>query len=148
MKFLSAALFLLPFLAWGQSFEDVVNFDIELSSLDDPALVRDAVSSQQIAILEGLLGDAYIEETEEGVEVWVTLVGGSWIGTEDVRSYSCRVLFRGETWISAFPGKRPRDPAENYVPQGSRLLVACRFLGHDGETGVPMAEMVDYRVLY
>ena len=149
MKFMPAVLILLvSAAAWGQSFDSVVDFSFELSSFDDPAAVEKVIEDGRIVILEGLMGDTVIENRDEGALVWVTLVGGAWIGTDEVRSYSCQILFEGDRWIDAFPGVKPREPSESYVPQGSRLLVAGRVLGYDGDSGMPTVRMVDYRVLH
>ena len=140
-------LILLPILGWSQSLDSVVDFDLELSSLADPTVSAAAAAEGKIVILEGLMADTVIDYTSDDVRVWVSLIGGSWIGTEEVRSYSCRILFRGESWIEAFPGSLPPDPSPSYVPQGSRLLVAARVIGYDTEQNTPLAEMVDFRIL-
>ncbi len=149
MKFIPAALLILFSSAvWAEGFDSVVDFGIELSSLDDPKIVAEAVEDGRIVILEGLIGDSEIDSSGDVSRVWVTLVGGAWIGTDEVRSYSCMILFEGEKWLDVFPDAKPQNPADNYVPQGSRLLVAVKLLGINEEIGIPTAEMVDYRVLH
>ncbi len=146
MKALFATILLsFPLFSWGQSFSEIVDFDFVLSSLEDPALVEEAVQSQRLVILEGVVGDSYIEETAAGINVWVTLLGGAWIGTREVRSYACQILFRGESWLDVFPSTRPGKPTADYIPPGRQLLIVCRLIG--GTDGTPRAEMVDYRIL-
>ena len=140
-------LMVLPVLVWGQTFDSTVDFNLELSTLSDPVVLRNAVEDGRIAILEGLMGDTVVDLDGEEPKIWVTLMGGSWLGTEEVRAYSCRILFIGEEWLEAFPGSRPREPGPSYVPQGSRLLIAARITGRDDDTGTPLAEMLDFRVL-
>ena len=148
MKVIAAVLLsILPMIAWAQGFDTAVDFGIELSSLDDPEVVAKVVEDGRIVILEGLLGDAVIENGADGTRVLVTLVGGSWIGTDEVRSYSCMIIFDGARWVDVFPGVKPKEPSEDYVPQGSRLLVAAKVIGIDDKTGIPTAEMVDFRIL-
>jgi len=137
----------LPMMIGGQEFPSVVDFNLELSTLSNPNDVEEAVQDGRLAILEGLMGDTLIAELDGEPVVWVTLVGGSWVGTDEVRSYSCRILFRGESWTEVFPAERPREPTESYIPPGSRLLVVSRILGFDEDLGSAVAEMVDYRVL-
>ncbi len=140
-------LLLIPVLGWGQSFNTLVDFDLELSSLSDPVVTAAAVDDGRIVILEGLMGDTKTDESGDEAQIWVTLIGGSWVGTSEVRAYSCRILFPGNRWLEIFPGVRPEKPSPGYVPPGSRLLVAARVTGYDSGAGIPVAEMVDYRVL-
>lgn len=148
MKSMSVFLLLLiPVLGWGQSFDSVVDFDLELSSLSNPVVARLAAEEGRVVILEGLMGDTKTDESGAEAQIWVTLIGGSWIGTSEVRAYSCRILFRGNQWLDIFPGVRPEMPTSDYVPPGSRLLIAARVTGYDRSTEISVAEMVDYRVL-
>lgn len=144
---LSILLLLIPVLCWGQTFDAVVNFDLELSSLDDPAEVRKAVTDGRIVILEGLMGEMLRDESGPEARIWVTMVSGSWIGTSEVRAYSCRILFSGNQWLDVFPAVRPESPSSEYVPPGSRLLMAARITGYDSQNGTPLGEIVDYRLL-
>jgi len=128
-------LFLIPALGWGESFDSIVDFGIELSSLSNPAVAEKAVDDGRVVILEGLMANT--EEKVPGDEegVIITLIGGEWIGTSDVRSYSCRILFGGNQW-------------DGDIPAGSRLLMAVRVTGFNDESGIPEARMVSYRVLH
>ena len=134
-------------LGWGQTFDSVVDFELELSTLSDPAVAARAIDEGKIVILEGLLGDAVIRGSGAETQIWVTLIGGAWIGTDEVRSFGCRLIFQGESWLEVFPETAPRDPGPNYVPLGSRLLVAARITDFDQEATLPIAEMVNFRVL-
>ncbi len=127
-------LFLISVSGWGQSFDSIVDFSIELSSLSNPAVAEKAADNGRVVILEGLMANT--EETVSGDEegVIVILIGGEWIGTSDVRSYSCRVFFSGNQW-------------DGNIPAGSRLLIAARVTGFDDESSIPEARMVSYRVL-
>jgi hypothetical protein len=69
-------LFLLPVFSWGQSFDSIVDFNLELSSISDPAVVRKAVENGRVLILEGLMGNTQRIESEEEPGVSVILVGG------------------------------------------------------------------------
>ena len=109
MKSAALLLFLIisaviPGVLWSQTLESVVDFDLELSSLADPGVSEAARRGGRIVILEGLMGDTLVDTDSAEGGVWVNLVGGSWIGTDAVRAYSCRILFRGEAWKDVFPG--------------------------------------------
>lgn len=152
MKSAALLLFLIipaviPGVLWSQTLESVVDFDLELSSLADPGVSEAARRGGRIVILEGLMGDTLVDTDSAEGGVWVNLVGGSWIGTDEVRAYSCRILFRGEAWKDVFPGIRGEEGGAAYIAPGSRLLVAARVTGWDREGNRPTAEMVDFRVL-
>jgi len=139
MKKISVFLFfLIPILGWSQSFDSVVNFDLELSTLSDPLIAGKAAEDGRIIILEGLVAGSEKAESEE--DLIVTLIGGEWIGTSDVISYSCRVFFNEEQLNKNFP-------EDGLIPAGSRLLIAARVTGFNDESGIPEARMVSYRVL-
>ena len=148
MKIVPVFLFLfIPFIGCGQSFDSVVDFNIELSTLGDPVVATSAVADGRIVILEGLMAETEIDLSGDEASVFVTLIGGSWIGTSEVRAYTCRVLFPGDKWLEIFPASRPETPSPEYVPPGSRLLLAVRVTGYDRISGVPEALVVDYRLL-
>ncbi|RKX90003.1 MAG: hypothetical protein DRP70_02115 [Spirochaetes bacterium] len=141
MKIISVfLLFLIPVLGWSQSFDSVVNFDLELSTLSDPLVAGKAAEDGRIVILEGLVAGSEKAESEEGEGLIVTLIGGEWIGTSDVRSYSCRVFINEEHLNKNFS-------EDGLIPAGSRLLIAARVTGFNDESGIPEARMVSYRVL-
>jgi hypothetical protein len=133
-------LFLIPAFGWGQSFDSVVNFEIELSSLSDPAVAGRVIDDGRVVILEGLMADSESIESEEEEGVIVTMIGGEWIGTSEVRSYSCRILFSGDQWAQRFS-------EDGDIPAGSRLLAAVRVTGFDTDDAVPQARMVSFRIL-
>lgn len=140
-------LFLIPAGGWGQTFESVVDFSLELSSLASPETAAQAAEDGRIVILEGLMSETDITPESGEPGVFVTLIGGSWEGTSEVRSYSCRVLFEGDQWIEVFPLSKPDTPPPGYVSPGSRLLIAARITGYDKEAGMSEAVMIDFRVL-
>lgn len=140
-------LFLLPVISWGQSFESVVDFNLDLSSLINPDIAAQAAEDGRVVILEGLMAETEVDPSSDTAGVYVTLIGGSWVGTSEVRAFSCRIFFEGEKWLEVFPSQRPESPPPAYVPPGSRLLVAARIVGYNTALAVPEAQMVDFRVL-
>lgn len=134
-------------LGWGQNFDSVVDFDMELSSLSNPTVAVRAIKEGKVVILEGLMADSVIQGSGDETQIWVSLIGGAWIGKDEVRSFECRLIFRGESWLEVFPQTTPRDPGPNYIPVGSRLLVAARITNFDEKASLPIAEVVNFRVL-
>ena len=148
MKYAPLIFFLtLPIVVWGRNLESVVDFDLELSSLADPAVSEAAERAGRIVILEGLMGDTFIDTEIPGGGVWVNLVEGAWIGTDEVRAYSCRILFRGDSWGDVFAENGFEESGAAYIEPGTRLLVAARVTGWDRKAERPTAEMMDFRVL-
>ena len=140
-KSLIVLLFLIPVFCWGQSFDSIVDFSLGLSSLSDSAVVRQAVEDGRIVILEGLMGNTERIESGDSPGVLVSLIGGEWIGSSEVRAYSCRIMFNGDQWLEAFS-------EDGSIPAGSRLLAAVRITGVNGDSGEPEAQMVSFRVLH
>lgn len=138
-------LLFLSALCYGQSFEDSVDFDVELSSLNNAETVSRVLSSGKVVLLEGFFDSAIIKQNGQSTEVWVTLVGGAWIGTEEVISYSCDILFQEEQWEDVFINAQENSP--DYIPQGSHLLIAARLTGYDKNSKRARAKMVNFRVL-
>jgi len=134
-------LFFLPVFSWGQSFDSIVDFNLELSSISDPAVVRKAVDNGRVLILEGLMGNTERIESGEEPGVYITLIGGEWIGTSEVRAYSCRIEFPGDEWIEVFS-------PDGEIPADSRLLVAVRLTGYNQDLEMPEGRMVSFRVLH
>jgi len=138
-------LLIIPALVWGQTFEEVVDFNIDLSSLSNPDVVREVANDGRVIIFDGLLRDITVEKTEAGTSLWITLIGGKWIGTSEVLAYSCRVRFSGARWLEIFTAGGNEN--SGHIKPGSRLLVAAKAIGLNSEEQIAELEMVDYRVL-
>lgn len=133
----------LPILTWAQDFDSAVAFSVELSDLSRMSGTDSAAEDGRIVILEGISGDVILLDDRP----WLRLLGGEWIGTEEVRAYTCLFAVEDERWLQIFPVTRPEDPGLAYVPPGSRLLIAARILGWNNESEEPVAEILEYRVL-
>jgi len=140
-------LLIVPVLGWGQSFEEVVDFNIELSSLSNPDVVQNAANEGRVVILEGLLRDFTGEKNDTGTALWITLIGGEWIGTSEVRAYTCRIKFSGDEWLEVFTESAESNADSKRIMPGSRMLIVGRVIGLNSEDQVAELEMVDYRVL-
>lgn len=136
-------LILSPMLAAAQDFESVLDFSVELSTLADRSRTMEIVDQGRIIILEGVSGDTMMMDGGPVLKI----LGGEWIGSEEVRAYSCLFYLDDRKWREVFPIDRPEEPGPDYVSPGSRLLVAARVTGWNDATGEPVAEILDYRVL-
>lgn len=133
----------LPMLVGAQDFGSVLDFSVELSTLVDRDRTMEIVDAGRIVILEGVSGDTMMMK---GGPV-LRILGGEWIGSEEVRAYTCLFYLDDRIWGDVFPAGRPDMPGPDYVAPGSRLLVAARVTGWDDDAGEPVAEILDYRVL-
>lgn len=150
MKRLSAVLALAIggfFSASGQSFDDLVNFDVTLETLSVPGVAETLAEDGRWVFLEGLLGGRIVRDQATPPYVEAELVGGKWVSTSEVHAYRCIVVFSGESWLRAFPPRVPRDPPPGYIPPNSRVIAVVRILGRDEATGYPLAEALRLRVI-
>jgi len=75
MKKISVFLFfLIPILGWSQSFDSVVNFDLELSTLSDRLIAGKAAEDGRIIILEVLVSGSEKAESEEDLIVTLAAI--------------------------------------------------------------------------
>lgn len=133
-----------PF-AFGLSradFERVVDFSVTLKDLAAVAEGRQSLSSAKIVVLSGTVSDVDVVSKEgASFRVRVELIAGEWIGTEEVKSYSCYVDFSGPQYAAIFPARQTRTPAPGTVMVNSRVIVVGRPLS------VTMTPLGEKRVL-
>jgi hypothetical protein len=66
-----------------------------------------------------------LDSNEESYLVQVELVSGEWIGLDEVRSYSCWVLFSGSRFAGVFPARVPRDPPPEVIADNDKILIVA-----------------------
>ncbi len=142
-KALLFLLLIVPILAWGQDFDSTVDFSLQLSILSEPDAARRAGEDGRFAILEGVTGPVI----QIDGEAWLRIIGGEWIGTKEVRAYTCLIRVEETRWHRAFPAEVIDRTDSEYVLSGSRILTAVSVLGWNDDKDEPIAEMVDYRIL-
>jgi hypothetical protein len=105
-------------------FQRVVDFSITLKDLAAVAEGRESLPAGRIVILNGTVSDVnVISKDEASFRVRIELITGEWIGTEDVKSYTCYVDFTGPEYFKIFPVRPPRNPAPGTVVINSRVIV-------------------------
>ncbi len=108
-------------------FDRVVDFSITLKDLSAAADGTKSLPAGKFVVLDGTVSDVNVIDRSEGsFRVRIELITGEWIGTEDVRSYSCYVDFRGPGFFTVFPERPPRAPAAGTVVINSRVIVVGR----------------------
>jgi len=105
-------------------FDRVVDFSITLKDLAAVADGQASLPAGRIVILNGTVSDVNVISKDEGsFRVRIELITGEWIGTEDVKSYSCYVDFTGPQYFKIFPARAPREPVPGTVVINSRVIV-------------------------
>ncbi|UCF99809.1 MAG: hypothetical protein JSV89_09785 [Spirochaetaceae bacterium] len=130
---IAAALFLL---VWAPAlfsidsgdFDAVADFSVTIKTLSqlDEATANAYGLMNRFLLLDGTVTNILIlDGNEESYLVQVELVSGEWIGLEEVRSYSCWVLFSGPRFASVFPARVPRTPPPEVIESNDHILIVA-----------------------
>jgi hypothetical protein len=125
------ALFLLAaaavFAATRADLDRVVDFSVTLKTLAAAADGTQALPVGKMIVLTGTVSSVTIVNKDQPTfQVRIELITGEWIGTEDVKAYSCFVDFTGPEFFKVFPARAPANPGSDIVIQNSRVMVAGR----------------------
>ena len=93
----------------GKAIRSILQFDLE---------------GEERTYLNRLLIEAAFPEDIHPVRVRGEIVGGEWIGTEEVKTYRGSVDFRGAPSFLVFERRRPSSASSLMIPLNSRVLVA------------------------
>jgi hypothetical protein len=105
-------------------FDRVVDFSITVKDLAAVAEGKESFPAGKLVILNGTVSDVNVISKDEATfRVRIELITGEWIGTEDVKSYTCYVDFNGPQYFKVFPARPPREPVPGTVVINSRVIV-------------------------
>ena len=108
-------------------FERVVDFSVTLKDLAAAANGQGSLPTGKIVVINGTVSDVNIlDKAESSFRVRIELITGEWIGTEQVKSYTCYVDFSGPDFFKIFPPRPPRIPQPGVVAIDSRVIVVGR----------------------
>ena len=108
-------------------FERIVDFSVTLKDLAAASDGTARLPDGRFVVLNGTVSDVNVIDKEQAsFRVRIELITGEWIGTEDVKSYSCYVDFSGPEFFKVFPVRPPRTPGEGTVVIDSRVIVVGR----------------------
>jgi hypothetical protein len=108
-------------------FDRVVDFSVTLKTLAAVADGNGTLPSARMLLLSGTVSSVTVLNKEKpAFKVRIELIMGEWIGTEDVKAYSCWVEYSGPEYFSVFPARAPAQPGPDVVAQNARVLVAGR----------------------
>jgi hypothetical protein len=109
--------------------DKIVDFSVTLKGLAAVAGGEAALPSR-IFVIDGTVSDITILDKDKATfRVRIELLSGEWVETEDVKSYSCFVEFRGPEFFEVFPARAPRTATPGVVLANQRVLVAGRAIG-------------------
>lgn len=109
-------------------FDKTVDFSVNIKELDQYVTGGKALPERnpRFVLLEGTVSDIMVlDKEEETFQVLVELLSGEWIGTEDVKSHACWIVFSGPEYAKLFPAKAPKTPGPGVVTVNTRLLVVA-----------------------
>lgn len=119
-------------------FERIADFSVTLKDLAAVADGTARMPDGRFVVLNGTVSDVNVIEKEQAsFRVRIELITGEWIGTDDVKSYSCYVDFSGPEFFKIFPARPPRAPVAGTVVINSRVIVVGRPLE---VTNTPLGE--------
>jgi hypothetical protein len=126
LLFGTTALFAVP----HSDFDRIVDFSVTLKSLAAAATGAVPVPTDRMVILSGTVSDVTILDSKEATfKVRVELITGEWIGTDEVKSYTCSVDFAGPEFFKVFPARPPRTATPGVIGSNSRVLIVGRPTG-------------------
>lgn len=141
--FVAFFLVTIPLFIFGQTieeFNDVVDFDITIRELATAAAAEDREAlPDRLVIIDGSVASRLVIDGNRDTYMGqIELVGGEWIGVEDVVTYRCFLLLEGPRFANAIPARRTRTPHPDEIPLNTRIMVVGEYLGlfdmNDGTT--------------
>jgi hypothetical protein len=112
----------------AEDFDAVADFSVTIKTLNrlDEATATAYGLMDRFLLLDGTVTNILVlDANEESYLVQVELVSGEWIGLDEVRSYSCWVLFSGPRFASVFPARLPRNPPPGVIAANDTILIVA-----------------------
>lgn len=109
-------------------FDAVADFSVTIKALNqlDEATARAYGLMERFLLLDGTVTNILVlDSNKESYLVQIELVSGEWIGLDEVRSYSCWVLFSGPRFADVFPARVPRNPPPGIVKANDPILIVA-----------------------
>lgn len=129
--FLLIAATLPSFTQEKDDFERIVDFSLNLERLDrfyqrNPA---DAVPTEKILVLDGAISSIeVINEEPESFLAELSIVGGKWRDTTEVRMFSCIVRIEGPGFAERIPARRSRREPRNAIKPNLHAILVGKIV--------------------
>lgn len=142
----------IPCFIFGQTFEDfnsVIDFETTMRELDTIAATGnpDALPAKFV-VIDGVVASRVVANSnpEEFVGE-LHLVGGEWLGVEEVVRYECILIIAGPEFASAIPARRSRRANPDEIELNTRILAVAKALGlYEREDGVVVPVLQAYQI--
>jgi len=123
-----------------QDFDRIADFSVTIKTLSSLSENQARGLAGRLLVLDGTIASMqFLNAEEPSFAVELELVGGEWVGTEDVKIFRCRVRFSGTEYFRRFPRRSPRSPSPEQIVLNDRLLVVARLAGRAAaEDGSPL----------
>ena len=123
-----------PVLAAGAlsraELDRVIDFSVTLKSLASAVQDGSSLPIGKTVLISGTVSDVNITNKDPAdFHVRLELITGEWIGTDDVKAYTCYVDFAGSDYARLIPARPPREANRSLVTLNSRVLVVGRVVG-------------------
>ena len=142
----------IPFLIFGQSFEDfngVIDFTTTLGDLDQIASQGDPNAlPTRFIIIDGAVASRIVINSDAANFVGeLQIVSGEWIGVETVVRYECILVLEGPDFASAIPARRSRRANPKEIGLNTRILAVAKAIGlHEREDGTRIPVLQAYYI--
>ena len=108
----------------------VIDFSVTLKSLATAAQDGSPLPVGKTVLLSGTVSDVNVTNKDPAdFRVRLELITGEWIGTDDVKAYTCYVDFAGSDYARLIPARPPREGSRSLVTLNSRVIVVGRVVG-------------------
>ena len=143
----------IPCFIFGQSLEEfnsIIDFETTMRELDSIAETGnpDALPAKFV-VVDGVVASRVVANPDPQEFVGeLHLVGGEWIGVEEVVRYECIIIIAGPEFASAIPARRSRRANPNEIALNTRILAVAKALGlYEREDGsvVPVLQAFHIR---
>ena len=125
-----------------EEFNQIIDFDVTIRSLAIAASGEDMESlPDRLVLIDGTVVSRLVIDANADTYVGqIELIGGEWIGVEEVVMYRCLLLLEGPKFANAIPARRSRTKHPDEIDLNSRILVVGSLLGlFDMEDGTTVA---------
>jgi hypothetical protein len=111
-----------------KDFDRIADFSVTLKTLAGLSENQARALAGRLLLLDGTVAYVqFLDPEEASFAVELELVGGEWVGVEDVKIYRCRVRFSGPEFFPRFPRRAPRTPDPGQILLNDHLLVVARL---------------------
>ena len=119
--------------AFGQlleQFDRTVDFSVTMRELTDAVDSGNLASLvDRVLIIDGTVASRDVYDSSPDTYLGLLeLIGGEWMGVEDVVMYRCYVFLQGPQFVNAIPARRSRTKHPDEIDLNTRVLIAAELV--------------------